>query len=455
MDGNHLSPWELNFELLSRKIKPKSTLTSRRIQFSIAITEKKVQSMNPFDWDTNYSQLQESLAVIESNLDKVLNTDLILKIETQITHVKNRIQLTDSKNNPDRQVRLKTLSINTDAFEKLLLEKEQALLQESQIETPISSPTVSYREKFVAVHKWNFEKFKGHNDSRDILTFLVEINDLKKARGGNDESLFNAVTDLFHPDAINFCRNAKAKTTNWNDFVKLLKNEYLPSDYGLQLEKQFQNSIQGKENIFTYLTDVETLSKKLERHVSEEELMGVVVRGLEPYYATILVLNKFTSLEQLKNHCKLIHELKLRNATYRANVKSVEVATGQLAQLDLEVERRGALPVNTSPSTAAPAASGNFLCWNCNKTGHRYPSCPEKRKVFCYQCGLPNSFSGSCQRCLERSKNERGNQSPVSPGHANPNSPDPPSTRLTSVRSSTPRGRGRGRGALTRMSSPN
>lgn len=35
-------------------------------------------------------------------------------------------------------------------------------------------------------------------------------------------------------------------------------------------------------------------------------------------------------------------------------------------------------------------------CWNCRKTGHWYPDCPEPRTTFCYVCGEPNCTLKNC-----------------------------------------------------------
>ncbi|KAH8261989.1 hypothetical protein KR038_006606, partial [Drosophila bunnanda] len=42
-----------------------------------------------------------------------------------------------------------------------------------------------------------------------------------------------------------------------------------------------------------------------------------------------------------------------------------------------------------------------LVCWNCRKEG-RYHDCVEKRKIFCYDCGTPNSYKPSYQKCQEK-----------------------------------------------------
>lgn len=40
-----------------------------------------------------------------------------------------------------------------------------------------------------------------------------------------------------------------------------------------------------------------------------------------------------------------------------------------------------------------------LVCWNCRKAGHRYQDCQSERKVFCYGCGMANTYKPSCSRC--------------------------------------------------------
>ena len=37
-------------------------------------------------------------------------------------------------------------------------------------------------------------------------------------------------------------------------------------------------------------------------------------------------------------------------------------------------------------------------CWNCADSRHRYPDCPQPRKLFCLICGWPNVDKRSCPR---------------------------------------------------------
>lgn len=463
MDFNYLSDAELNFELLSRKISPKVTRVSRKIQLEIAVTENTPQKLNPCDWETNYEQLNASIDSIQSNLQNTLDEELINIVENQIMHVRKRIDLINIKNHKERQAILQGFKSQLVAFESILLENERQNVAGARVNIPMQLP-ITPANKFVPVYKWKFVRFQGHGDPRDINTFLEEIEDLRLARTATTKNVFDAYYDLFSQQALEFCRNAKTRATNWEEFVELLKNEYLPSDFQVQQERKFQNSSQGSENIFNYLTTVESLSKKLERRVSEPELIQVILRGVHPYFASILIASEYNSLEELKRKCKRIHELKLRNASYRSSTRSLDALSGQLADLEFEPPQDHPLPVvnlnsnvlttNTAPSANANIAISNtakilnVICWNCNQPNHRYSDCPSERRVFCYACGYPEVYISNCPRCAKSGNERSGTTSRVPPVSAHLQLSDPQSTTPPAVRGVTQRSRGRGRGSL-------
>lgn len=52
------------------------------------------------------------------------------------------------------------------------------------------------------------------------------------------------------------------------------------------------------------------------------------------------------------------------------------------------------------------AIRSEIRCWNCDKPGHIYIDCMEPRHVFCYGCGMRNTYRPTCVNC---SKHKQGN----------------------------------------------
>ncbi|KAI8114803.1 hypothetical protein CVS40_12866 [Lucilia cuprina] len=57
----------------------------------------------------------------------------------------------------------------------------------------------------------------------------------------------------------------------------------------------------------------------------------------------------------------------------------------------------------------------SLVCWNCQKSVHRFQDCLDERRVFCYGCGAANAYKPTCTNCTG-SKNLRSS----APGRLTP-----------------------------------
>lgn len=61
---------------------------------------------------------------------------------------------------------------------------------------------------------------------------------------------------------------------------------------------------------------------------------------------------------------------------------------------------------NTSEYDEVNVAELNELvCWNCSEQGHKFEDCLEACKIFCYECGSPNTFQPNSPQCSNFPKN--------------------------------------------------
>ena len=65
------------------------------------------------------------------------------------------------------------------------------------------------------------------------------------------------------------------------------------------------------------------------------------------------------------------------------------------------------------PEVAAIRAASQFRCWNCQVLGHSFIECPEKRRFFCFKCGMDGVASPNCPNCqgnLRRNPTQTGEE---------------------------------------------
>jgi hypothetical protein len=67
---------------------------------------------------------------------------------------------------------------------------------------------------------------------------------------------------------------------------------------------------------------------------------------------------------------------------------------------------------------SSPLSSGNkTLCWNCNKPGHLYLQCKQRKGAFCHACGRPDTTTCDCRgrRPVEWGRNRQDTGAPSQP----------------------------------------
>lgn len=400
MNLKHLSSHELNFELLARSILPRVTITSRRIQLQIALEEDIEISKDPCTWEIHFQEIKLSLAELNRELERQLSDQQIEFLETKIAHISTRLNTVNTGNDEQKIIAIENFKIQLKLAETTLTTNENNVFFKQKIPVEIS------KTKFIPIYKWNFTKFTGHNDSRDILAFLEIINELKIARGATDKDLFQNAQDLFEGEATIFCRNAKKKVINWDEFLNLLIVEYLPFDYQSRLEKKIQNITQSTfNNIFNYINEIEMLGHKIERKISEKEIIEIILRGVDPYFSNILVSSEYHTLTELRNKCKQIHELKLRQDNLKPTIKrNFTTPYRPMAKLKISTNPEVNVPKNTLqngtiPKNNLPLPNKILNCWNCHKPNHSYTNCIERKNIFCYGCGKADTFKPQCSHC--------------------------------------------------------
>lgn len=408
MNPDYLTAEELNFELKSRKIQPRVTLTTRRAQLKTALNAKKISRDDPFTWDENISELKISLAELNNAITENLTLELIEKLETKISHISERLKLIKTNDEESKKDCINNLTIQLALAEKTLCSHENNTFFSKNVSTKIS-----FTGKTIPIYKWGLTKYSGSDDSRDILQFLELISEYQTSRGSTDEELYLNTNDLFTGEASVFCKNAKKKSQNWNELTSYLMHEYLPLDYQQQLETKLQNLSQlNFKNVSTYINEVEFLCQKLTRKITEQELISLIIKKMDPSFANILISSDFHSLDDFKLRCKKIQELKEHQLSNKETPrKTFQLNTRKLSNLQLreqpivstEVSRR-----NTGPSESL------LKCWNCQQPGHTYPNCPQGKRIFCYGCGKSEVYKNKCPNCNPlRSGNEQSGLLPV------------------------------------------
>lgn len=164
------------------------------------------------------------------------------------------------------------------------------------------------------------------------------------------------------------------------------------------------------ESIDSFFHDVNLMRSKLEKPVSEYEMISLVKKNLRKNLSSIVYALPVNSVEQLRIECLEIERTFFKKDSvappptqFPPVNRPIRVSALQEEELELNRVEEIDEVVEVAAFTSNP-----ILCWNCQKPGHGFRDCPAtQRGLFCFKCGRPNTITPKCSNCA--SENSRKN----------------------------------------------
>lgn len=272
----------------------------------------------------------------------------------------------------------------------------------------VGSSFSEYRQPDVA--RWNV-KFTGRNS---VSEFLERIAELSNSRGVSKAQLLRSAPELFSQEALLWYRTNTF--SDWDELTRKLKEDYLPYDYEYGLWDEIRHRTQGaQERVLTFVVAMESLFRKLPNHPLEETRLNLIRRNLLPHIQKQLALHHVNSLAGLIKLAREVEETELRTQRFvpppvsTRGLLEPELAykktNYQSAISSIEPKHEVESTNNKIELVQIPESTAKApTCWNCNRGNHKFRSCPEPRKKFCYRCGQPNVIADNCPKCTKNSK---------------------------------------------------
>lgn len=323
--------------------------------------------------------------------------------------------------------------------------------------------------------KWPL-RFSGGARDLPVDEFIFRVETLARVGNVSEASLAYGLHQLLTEAANSwywvFIRGQPNVT--WPELRTALRFAFRSSASDAAIRRHINERLQQQGERFTeYCLAIQELALRLQRRMSEAELLEVLRRNLAPAYQDRLLFRPVANIHELQDLCQQIEEMwRSQNEVHQSRRPPLQV--NEIAQFGARADpfRMAHWPVQPPsspwwPSDSAYASQpppppewasrsdqsylhpsmqlappqpsinadpqdeqldwvcamdtakrGEYtICWNCDDIGHTFMDCPAARKIFCYGCGAKNVVRPQCPKCtairLQGNAQRNGRPNPV------------------------------------------
>lgn len=260
------------------------------------------------------------------------------------------------------------------------------------------------------IEKW--PKFSGDSNPVPVVDFLRQIDILSRSYQISSQELRIHAHLLFKDDAYVWFTAYEGKMDSWETLLTYLKMRYDNPNRDRFIREEMRNRKQRPNELFSaYLTDLEAMSQRMMRKMSDEEKFDIIVENMKLSYKRRLALEPVYSVEHLAQLCYKFDALEanlfnIRSANKPSLLNQIVVEEElsdpkeESDEVDLlaihpKTNRSAVRNTSTSKEPVRESADSN-LCWNCRETGHMWRDCCKRKTIFCHICGNADTTAYQC-----------------------------------------------------------
>lgn len=426
IDVNRLDKNELTYELTIRGV---ALGTVEQMRTNLAMARRMEKSGDSFSYPKYPYTAAEDEAAVKAKLDELgakiasfgdsPSTGLYAKLQSKLYHTLNRIDHLP----PDHLERpafiAKVLSLLDELHHKgeAISTMTSAPPQLQILSGSTSSPKQNKSNLSVSIApnpavkpilpaKWDC-KFSGDKKGMSLNAFLERIDELRLARHVAKETLLESGVDLFSGRAYQFYLAYRGQVSSWDEFVVLLKEEYLSANYNENLFEELKKRTQGTdESIGVYIAVMLGYFNRLSCEVSEETKLKILTRNLAPFYQSRLSMVEINTIEELRKFGKKLEAVKESIDSYVPPSRKFSTLEPDMAYVGIETQV-DSCQATTSSQGDQPKT---VVCFRCNKPGHYAAGCPSRSAKFCYRCKREGFTVRTCPQCGVKDRKGNGDR---------------------------------------------
>lgn len=429
IDPNRLDKNELSYELRIRGIAT-GTVESMRSSLSMARRmEKSGDSFSypayPFAADEDIAEVKSKLVDLGQGVNDFNNSSTsgqFYKFQTKLYHVLHRIDHIPDDHTERPGLLASVLSLlqelhnRAEQYEKTPAGPPELELFNASTSSPvtrgqgmsIATGNIDQSEiKTILPNKWNL-KFAGDRKGLSLSAFLERVEELRVARNVSKKTLLESGIDLFGGRAYQFYLAYRNQVSTWDEFVVLLKEEYLSANYNEKLFEEIKRRTQGPdESIGVYVAVMMGYFNRLTCEVSEEVKLKILLRNIAPFYQHQLSLVNVDTIAELRRLGKRLEASKEAVQDYIPPSRKTSILEPDLAYIEAESSLNNCELSTSVAGGISQALPNNIVCYRCNQQGHMAKGCPQKRNKFCYRCKKEGFTVKTCPQCNKQGKDKR------------------------------------------------
>lgn len=276
-------------------------------------------------------------------------------------------------------------------------------------------------------------KFSGKSCVR---SFILKVEEFVQSRGISYDKILSLAFEIFTDDALHWYRCNKDKVQSWNDLCELLKEDFSSSDYDYRLCAEIRTRTQGEsENITIYLSIMHGMFSRLNRPLSEDAKLEILLHNIRPCYAsTLSASTDIKTMDSLKSICRNYENIQSRFSQFHeppkvsSNTiapefayKPSDSASGSSHYKYHSYQKNNHYNSNSynkpNPNTIyqktdntyqhknvpVAALAANFsktvFCPRCRTDDHSLRNCKQERFLICFKCGKKDVRYSECPDC--------------------------------------------------------
>lgn len=268
------------------------------------------------------------------------------------------------------------------------------------------------------IQNWNV-KFDGSSNGIGVDEFLYRVRTLTRENFNND---FSLICRNLHILLAGKARDwywryhKQVDVVEWREFCSALKYQYKEFKSSFDIHEEIRNrKMKPNESFESFYESICSMLDKLSTPIPESDLVEILTRNLRPeirhelLYVPVYSIAHLRKLVQMREHLmesdlfrKNISNRFSPNYNGRRQVAEVE-GPGELNSLDHQPEPEISVDAIQKTSTI-------LKCWNCDEPGHHWEDCLESRNIFCYGCGIKNTYKPQCTKCTNKKLSISKNQ---------------------------------------------